>query len=560
MFMRPWYQWYDGVPEVIDEPQDTLLRRLISQANEHPNQSALYYFDTRLTWQELLVRVRQVASSLEQLGVKSGDRVAIMLQNVPAFWEVQFATWWLGGMVVPINVMYRDQELRHHLNDSGAKVMVVLDSLASRVFSIREETSLSTIIAAEDTLDVLGPKPSVIPVSEPHPQSVRYDRLRLSSPISSDPVPLQVDDVAYLNYTSGTTGVAKGAMNTHRNVMVNARVYTNWAKLTDHDVNIVFAPLFHITGSISGIAASVEAAMPAVLLYRFDPELALAAIERHQGSFAVGSITTYLAMLNQPDITQRDLSTFTKAYSGGAPVSPATVERFRQATGQYIYNVYGLTESTSPATMVPWQKQAPVDPDSGALSVGIPVSGLDARIAPLNNPSSEEPYGTPGQLLLKGPQIVPGYWNRPEETAKAHEQDWFMTGDVAVMDTQGWIYIVDRLKDMIVASGYKVWPREVEDILYQHPAVKEAAVVGVPDPYRGETVKAFVSLREDQENPTGPEDLLAFVRERLAAYKVPRSIDILEDIPKTVSGKFLRRILRDQERSKLESTGDAPHS
>jgi len=551
--MKPWYQWYDRALTVLQDPSETLVDRLVSHGHHQPNNVALHYFDTTLTWDQLTNRVKRVAHALAQMGVKRGDRVAVMLQNMPAFWDVQFAVWWLGAIVVPINVMYRDAELRHHLTDSGATVVVALDSVADRVVGIQTDTAVTTIIGVPDTFDVTGSRPSVIPDTVAVAGTVPYSDLLKTSPLSDPPVSIGLDDVAYLNYTSGTTGVAKGAMNTHRNVIVNAEVYVRWTQLGAGDVNVVFAPLFHITGSISGIAASVYAGIPAVLLYRFEPGLALEAIQRHRGTFAVGSITTYLAMLNHPRLGTTDLSSFSKAYSGGAPVSPATVERFQQATGQYIYNVYGLTESTSPATMVPWRTPARVDPGSGALSVGVPVPGLDARIVKLDDPEQDERYGVPGQLLLKGPQIVPGYWNRPTETAKSRLNDWFLTGDVATMDADGWIYIVDRLKDMIVASGYKVWPREVEDVLYQHPAVREATVVGVPDPYRGETVKAFVALRDDVAMPT-PDDLIRFVREHLAAYKVPREIDIVSEVPKTASGKFLRRVLRDQERAKRQES------
>jgi long-chain acyl-CoA synthetase len=264
----------------------------------------------------------------------------------------------------------------------------------------------------------------------------------------------------------------------------------------------------------------------------------------HRISFTVASITVYIALLNHPDLKSFDLSSFTKAYSGGAPVSPGTVNKFKEAMGLTIYNVYGLTESTSPATITPLGMEGPVDPDSGALSVGLIIPGLEAWVVDVDDPQTEVPLGQEGELVLRGPSIVRGYWQKPEETAKAIVDGRFYTGDVAKIDERGWCYIVDRKKDLINVSGFKVWPRDVEDVLYQHPGVKEAAVVGVPDSYRGETVKAFVSLVEDFKGKTTSEDLIQFCKERLAAYKYPRIVEIIDEVPKTMTGKMLRRELK----------------
>ncbi len=556
---KPWITLYGHVPDTLPITNRTIVDLLIERARVAPTQPAIYYFDTEISWHALVDRIRKLGAGFQDMGIKPGDRVGVMLQNLPAFVVVQFALWWIGAVVVPLNVMYRTQELIHHLGDSECTAVVVLQSLADRFDAVLGATSLQSIVTVDDEEDFAGDRPAFLP----EPISVTkgthsYRDLLSSEPINTMPYQLSPSDVAYLNYTSGTTGVAKGAMTTHGNLLYNASVYGEWLHLGDGDVNVVFAPLFHITGSVSGVAASIYAGIPMALLYRFDAGIALKTIERRRATFTVGAITTYLAMMNHADISRCDLSSLTKAYSGGAPVSPATVERFRSVTGQYIYNVYGLTESTSPATMVPWRNEAPVDPESGALSVGIPVPGLDVKIVSLANRLQEQPFGTAGELALRGPQIVPGYWKRPDETAKAIQEGWFYTGDVAVMDEQGWVYIVDRVKDMIDASGYKVWPREVEDALYLHPAVAEAAVVGVPDPYRGETVKAFVALRADQQATTA-EEIRLFVKERLATYKVPTSVEIVSEIPKTVSGKFLRRVLREQEiKNQTDQRPNAP--
>jgi long-chain acyl-CoA synthetase len=355
--------------------------------------------------------------------------------------------------------------------------------------------------------------------------------------------------VAFLVYTSGTTGPPKGAMNTHRNVVYNAEVYRRWVGLTPDDVVLAVAPLFHVTGLVAHLAVALLLPMPLVLGYRFDAAVMAELAERHRATWAMGSITAFIALMNNPDAVKRDLSSMTKVGSGGAPIAPSTVEQFERAFGAYIHNIYGLTETTSPSHGVPWGRRAPVDPTSGALSVGVPVCGYTVRI--VDEERNELPVGEVGELVTEGPGVVSGYWNKPEESANALPQGRLHTGDVGFMDSDGWFYLVDRQKDMIVASGYKVWPREVEDVLYQHPAVRETGVVGVPDSYRGETVKAFVSLKAGAG--VEPEELIAFCKERMAAYKYPRQVEIVDEIPKTVTGKVLRRELRNQASSSSSS-------
>jgi long-chain acyl-CoA synthetase len=356
------------------------------------------------------------------------------------------------------------------------------------------------------------------------------------------------EDIAYLTYTSGTTGSPKGAMNTHGNIAFNARVYQAMQRLDETDVILGVAPLFHVTGEVAHLAAAALAGIPVVLYYRFDPAETLRLIERWKITTTVASITVYIALMNHTDIEKRDLTSFTKAYSGGAPVSEAVVNQFEKMTGQYLYNVYGMTETNSPSHIVPLGKRAPVDPESGALSVGVPVPGCIMKIVDLTEGTNELPPDQIGEIIDSGPIIVPGYWQQPEETKKAIRKGYLYTGDVGKMDDNGWFYVVDRKKDMIIASGYKVWPRDVEDVIYQHPAVKETAVVGVPDAYRGETVKAYVALKTGEEKSVKPEDIISFCKERLAAYKYPREVEIVSEIPKTPTGKILRRMLRQKEK------------
>jgi long-chain acyl-CoA synthetase len=283
-----------------------------------------------------------------------------------------------------------------------------------------------------------------------------------------------------------------------------------------------------------------------VLAYRFEPSMMLETIRDERATFTVGSITVFIALMNAPDAAngaQRDaLASLTKIWSGGAPIPPSTVKAFQAQFGQYIHNIYGLTETTSPSHGVPSGATAPVDDTSGALSVGVPIFNTVVRV--VGDDGRELPPGEVGEIVTSGPMVVPGYWNKPEETEHALPGGALHTGDVGYMDAAGWFYLVDRKKDQINAGGYKVWPREVEDVLYQHEAVREAAVVGVPDAYRGETVKAYVSLRPGQTATA--EELIAFCRQQMAAYKYPRQVEFLDELPKTVSGKLLRRELRDR--------------
>ena len=348
------------------------------------------------------------------------------------------------------------------------------------------------------------------------------------------------DDTAFLTYTSGTTGPPKGAMNTHANVRFNGQAYREWCSLR-LGRRARRRPAFHITGLIAHIATSLLIAAPLVLFHRFEPSLGIDVIKEHQPTFTVGSITVFIALMNAPNAEPDALKSLGKIWSGGAPDPPSTVKAFSSAFGQYIHNIYGLTETTSPSHGVQYGVEAPVDEASGALSVGAPIYNTVVQI--LDDEGKELPPGEVGEIVTEqGPQVVAGYWNKPEETQNAIPGGSLHTGDVGYMDAQGWFYIVDRKKDQINAGGYKVWPREVEDVLYEHEAVREAAVVGVPDEYRGETVKAFVSLRPGKT--VTEEELIAFAKGRLAAYKYPRQIEFLDEVPKTVTGKLLRRELR----------------
>ena len=433
---------------------------------------------------------------------------------------------------VSVNPMLKGRELRQILDDSKAAVLVCMDDLRAGLDPQALEGSTVTRVITTSALDFqtrddprVFAKIKRVRTPETNDLLMLLDRFSGQVP---DRVVLRATDIAVITYTSGTTGVPKGATNTHGNVVVGGQTYRDWFKLGARDTLLGIAPLFHVTGLSGHIATALSAKMPLVLIYRFDLGVVLDAIREHRPTFTVGAITVFIALTNDDHAMPDDLASLRVIASGGAPIPPATVEQFRAKFGTYIHNVYGMTETTSPTHSVPLGAEAPVDPRSGALSVGVPVYGCDMWV--VDEAGAEVPVGQIGELVVAGPRVVPGYWNKPAETAAAFREGRLFTGDVGFIDDDGWFFIVDRKKDVIIASGYKVWPRDVEDVLYGHEAVLEAAVVGVPDDYRGESVKAFVSLKPGAS--ASESELIAFCKERMAAYKYPRSVEIVDQIPR----------------------------
>jgi long-chain acyl-CoA synthetase len=549
---RPWLERYPaGLPPEIEPEHETMLDAFAATVARSPDRPAVLYFDRAISFAELDELTDALAAGLQEHGFAPGDRLAVYLQNVPQFVAAMVAAWKAGGIMVSLNPMLRHKEATALLRDSGASVLLTLESLWDEVGrDVVPEVDVRTVITTSE-LDLLDEPPTLLAGSARRRDPATLDLLELVEEHrgrrpSAPPAPLGAGDVAFLTYTSGTTGPPKGAMNTHRNVVFNAQAYRDWIGLSSDDVVLGVAPLFHITGLVGHIAVGLLVGMPIVLTYRFDADTALELIERHRVSFTVGSITVFIALMNAPAAERHDLSSFTKIVSGGAPIAPPVVEAFEAKMGAYIHNIYGLTETTSPSHCVPIGERAPVDEASGALSVGVPIFNTLVRI--VGEDGEDVAAGEVGEIVTSGPQVVPGYWNKPEETEHALPGGALHTGDVGVMDADGWFYIVDRKKDQINVSGYKVWPREVEDVLYAHEAVREAAVVGVPDAYRGETVKAFVSLKPGAA--VQADALVAFCKERMAAYKYPRQVEFVDELPKTASGKILRRELRDQTASR----------
>lgn len=548
---RRWLSLYpkDYSPDLTPEATNALdhLRKTFQNHGQSP---ALYYFDKIISYAELERMSDAFACGLIHLGIKKGDRVALYLQNIPQFIIAQYGIWKAGGIIVPLNPMYKEKELTYYFRDASVRLLVSMASLYGEpVQKAVKESGIEQVITTSelDFFDPASPLPSILKGIEKVKVLEALDFVTLLGRYRGEQPPevnLSQEDVAYLTYTSGTTGPPKGAMNTHGNVVFNSEVYRHCWKLTPSDTMLAVAPFFHVTGMVGHIGACIASGTPLILFYRFDPMTTFQMIEKWKATCTIGAITVFIAMMNDPEIGKYDFSSFRKVYSGGAPVIPAVVERFENLTGTYIHNVYGLTESTSPATLVPLGLRAPVDPSTGAIAIGVPIPSHEAKIMDLSDSDKELPPGEVGELAIRGPGIIPGYWNKPEETAHAIRKGWLFTGDVGTMDDKGWVYLLDRKKDMIIVSGFKVWPREVEDTIYLHPAVREVAVVGVPDPYRGETVKAFVALKEGFEGKVTHEEIISFCKERMAAYKYPREVEFVKEVPKTATGKFLRRAFR----------------
>src|SRR5688572_10744261 len=544
---RPWLGLYQGVPSTIETASDTALDMFRSTLARGGRGAVLArYFDQPVTAGDVDAMSDALAVDLQRRGVEPGDRVAMYLQNIPQVLVTVLAAWKCGAVIVPCNPMLRERELAKILSDSGSRVIICQEDLFAEV---ARTTLPSTAVQHSITTSPLDFLPDGVPLPpvlagvtrarQPEVPDL-LEIVRRHHGMSPAPVEMSGDDVAFMVYTSGTTGAPKAAMNTHRNVVFATTVYERWIGLTSADVILGLAPLFHVTGLIGHVTLAMLTGSPLLLFYRFDAAQAIKLAQAHRATFTVSAVTAFIALLNSDAMKAGDLSGLTKVYTGGAPTPPGVLAEWHERTGVRIQPMYGLTEATSPTHMTPHGVVPPVDPRTGAMSVGVPVFDTEVRI--VTDTGLVAGPREIGELLIKGPQIIPAYWQKPEETEKSLREGELHTGDVGFFDEHGWFYLVDRAKDMIVASGFKVWPREVEEVLYLHPAVREAAVIGVPDPYRGETIKAVISLKPGFQ--VSESEIKAFARERMAAYKYPRFVQIIDELPKTTSGKIMRRLLQ----------------
>ncbi|WP_167193646.1 class I adenylate-forming enzyme family protein [Brevibacterium pigmentatum] len=542
-------------PEIHDE---SAAHAWNARVDAHPDQTAVTYRGTTYTTTAIDREAEALATGFLERGLTKSSVIGVYLQNVPQFAVALLAAWKIGVVPLVLNPMYRGRELRALIDDSAASAIICDESDFAQVQETLAGGSVTWVLTANDDEYATDPTLATVDTTPaeaaPADSGIAVDAWasflaahRAEAPARRTELLPGLDDAALLTYTSGTTGPAKGAIGTHRNVLAVARSYGAWMSLGEGDVMLAIAPLFHITGAVACAATSLIFPITLDFIGRVNADKIVTAIRDDKVTVTIGSITVYNALLEHESATAEDLQSIRYLYSGGAPVPPATVERFRKRFGHYIHNIYGMTETASAVIGVPPGTEAPVDPATDTLAIGVPFPGLEARIVDVAE-GTVITDTTSGELELRGPQITPGYLGKPEADEAAFDHGWLRTGDVGVMDDAGWIYLVDRIKDQINASGYKVWPREVEDVLYEHPAVLEAAVVGQPDDYRGETVVAYVSLRAGQD--AAPEELIAFTKGRLAAYKYPRIVHVMSDLPKTHTGKIQRRMLRDSGKDK----------
>ncbi len=535
---KPWLKSYSpGTPSSLDYPRAPLYHFLQQSASLYPDRPAIIYEDpsegqepAAWTYRDLDQKSDRLAAALVSLGVAKGDRVAYYIQNSPELIAGFYGILKAGAVPVPCNVMYQAEELAYHLNDSGARTLLCEANLYPTAQAILHETPVARVIVAGGQVEG---------------QALYWEQVLVEAPALSELPAIDVDrDLALLPYTGGTTGIPKGAMLTHANLVANAVQFRDWFGYEPGgEVFVATLPLFHIGGIAGVMSVPISCGGTIVLFRRFNAERVLRAIQDYRATRFLGVPTMYIALLNHQDAGNYDLSSLRPSRTSAAPLPKAVKESFDALVGRdVLVEGYGLTE-TSPLTHA-----NPVE-SAIAGSIGVPLPDTDARIFDADDGMVEMPVGEIGEVVLRGPQVMRGYWNRPLETSEAIRDGWFYTGDLAYMDERGYFFIVDRKKDVINAAGFKVWPREVEEILYQHPSVRLAAVLGVPDDYRGETVRAVIALKESHSFPSedaAREDILAHCQRHLANYKVPRIVDFRDELPMSAAGKVLRRVMRDE--------------
>ncbi|HEY2421247.1 MAG TPA: long-chain fatty acid--CoA ligase [Neobacillus sp.] len=538
---KPWLKFYDPrIRENVSVEYESLFDLLKQAANIHNEKPALTFFGRSWSYKETKMISEWFAASLYRVGFKKGDRLAIMLPNTPHYIFSLFATFRLGGIGVQVNPMYVEREIEYVLKDSDTEYMVVFEALYPRIKQVQPKTSLKKVI-------VVGFGGNRIELAD---GDIYFeDFLTHDNVIPEIPIDI-TEDVALLQYTGGTTGVSKGVMLTHKNLLSNIIqvcdfTYNAVDERPENFKIISVLPMFHVFGLSCNALSAIRIGCNQLILPRFDVNELLELIKREK-PYQLAVVPTMIFALNShPLLEESNIGDIFYVGSGGAPLPVEQVKSFEKRVGKRLVDGYGLSETAPSAISTP-----PFLPRKLG-SVGIPLPGTEVRIVKETNAGIEDvPVGEAGELIIRGPQVMKGYWRRPEDTEMVLKDGWLFTGDIAKMDEEGYFYILDRKKDLIIASGYNVYPREVEEVLYQHKAVEEAIVIGVTDTYRGETVKAFVKLKPGMV--VSEDELVTFSKTYLAPYKVPKEIEILEELPKSSVGKLLRRMLRDKEERKVE--------
>ena len=549
---KPWLARYErGVPENIDYEQITLPVYLENSARRYPQRTALICEGFKVSYHRLNEMTNRMASCLNALGVDKGDRVAILLPNLIPGVVSFYATLKIGAIAVMCNPEYTDRELLFQLQDSGARILITMDVLTNRMIALRSQTELKQIIhtSAGDYLPLTGNL--LYPLADgrkglkarvqPAENVYRWKNLLTKYSASHRICSISMDDVAMIQYTGGTTGIAKGVMLTHANLSFQTQQIDAWfPQFAGKDEIMLGAlPFFHSFGLTCSMNLSVFAGWTNILIPSPRPERLLAAIRKYRPTFVPLVPTIFIGLLNHPDIRRTPMTSIKGCFSGSAPLPLEVIRKFEGLTGAAVSEGFGLTEA-SPITHA--------NPFNGIRkvgSVGLPFPDTDCRIVDLEDGRTDVPVDQCGELLIRGPQVMKGYYNSPQETAGALADGWLMTGDIARMDADGYFYIVDRKKDMVICGGHNVYPREIEEVLYSHQKIKEACVIGRPHPDRGEQIKAFVVPVKD--DAVTVDELIAYCRTRLAAYKLPSQFEFRDNLPKSGVGKILRNVLRDED-------------
>ena len=552
----PWTDHYEeGVPQNIDYEEICLPDFLERSARDFPDNMALLFQGYRMSYRELKEMVDRFAAALKGFGIQKGDSVAILLPNVIPCVAAYYAILKIGGIVVMNNPLYSDRELEHQFNDSGAKLLITLDLLGNRMIDLRPKTGIREIIYTSIGDYLPFPKNLLFPLVAKKKQLAadvkaaekvsKWKAVLAGADAGGAATDLSFADTAMYQYTGGTTGVSKGVMLTHANLSKQVQQLRGWFPTFNRGEEIMLSalPFFHVFGLSVAMNFSIFMGWGDILVPKPQPEQLLETIAKFKPTFAPLVPTMYIGMLSHPNIDNVDMTSIKGCFSGSAPLPIEVIKEFEEKTGAIIVEGFGMTEST-PVTHV--------NPFAGGKrkvgSIGIPISDTLCRVVDIEDGHTDMPVGETGELLIKGPQVMKGYWGRPEATAETITDGWLHTGDIAKMDTEGYFYIVDRMKDMIISGGYNVYPRDIEEVFFEHPKVLEATAIGVPHPKRGEQVKVFVVLNEGEK--ATQEELIEYCKGKLATYKLPTMIEFRDELPKTNVGKVLKKDLRAEELAK----------
>jgi long-chain acyl-CoA synthetase len=550
---KPWYKSYvKGVAYTLQYEKITMPQALTRSVNQFPDKTALIFIDSRISYKQLDDMVNRFANALIDLGVKPGDKVAMLMPNMPQLVAATYGAWRAGAVVIMNNPLYTDKELEYQFNNSESSFLITLDLLGPRMIALKPKTPIKHIVVAHIRDHLRFPKKQLLPIVAkdkhrnipPTPNVYEWMDVLKKYPATNPNIPVDFESLASLQYTGGTTGVSKGVMLTHANLVKNVQQTLAFFPGFNRGENTLLGtlPFFHSFGLTTCMNISIWMGWTDVLIPRPEPEALLEAVHKYKVNFFPAVPTMYVGVLNHPKASQYNLTSIKGCFSGAAPLPIEVIKEFESKTGSQICEGYGLSETSPVATTNPFGGVTKVG------SVGLPVPDTDIKIVDLIDGQKEMPMGESGEIIIKGPQVTSGYYKMPEETAIAIRDGWLYTGDIGKMDEDGYFYIVDRKKDMIIAGGYNIYPREIDEVLFEHPKILEACAVGIPDPYRGETVKAFVVLKPGETMTA--EEVIKYCQEKLAKYKVPKMVEFMTSLPKSGVGKILRKELRAMELAK----------